>query len=366
MHFKQRCGMVGEEIDLLYQQLVEVMPELSRIAVALHEPENGTMHAFLKTSTSTDLLNHYSFPLADSPSLLALAQSGQSRIVDDLSLLPNQSFHTKMILEAGYQSSFTQPIYLGDELLGFVFFDSNKKYFFTEKIINQLTIYVRLIEAILVMDILPVRTLMGMINSARHVTALKDEETGKHITRVASYVEIIASELSKTRAISDEEIEYMWLYAPLHDIGKMAVPDEVLLKTESFNPDDYAAIQLHVTQGVKIIQEMLQDFGFSNLHHTDILLDIINYHHERWDGSGYPHKLKGDKIPLAGRIMAVADVLDALSSKRIYRDAFGLDYSLQYIAKERGQHFDPDCVDALFAAEDKIRQAFSDFKEHGF
>lgn len=364
--FKKRVCLISDEVDMIHQQLVEIMPGLSRISVALYEEESGVLHTFLQSSGFDGLLKHYAFPITQSPSLQALAKRGEYRVIDDLSSQSTQSFHSKSILAAGFQSSFTQPLFLGKDLLGFIFFDSNEKSFFEEPVIKQLSVYIRLIEAILVMDVLPVRTLMGMLNSARHVTALKDEETGKHITRVASYVEIIASELSKTHAISDEEIEYMRLYAPLHDIGKISVPDEVMLKTAPFNTDDYEIMKLHVVQGIKIIKQMLNDFGFSHVHHTDMLINIIQHHHEHWDGNGYPKGLVATEIPIEGRIMAVADVFDALSSNRVYRAPYSLDYSLDYIKKRRGLQFDPECVDALIAAEQKVRKTFKNFKERGF
>jgi len=364
-HFSRRKEFINDEVDLLYHKLLAFMPGLCRMAVALYESESGVLHTFLKSPPDSQLLNHYTIPLEQVPSLLALAESSQVRVIDNMELSRSDSFHSLEVLEYGVKSSYTVPMYLGTDLLGFVFFDSKQAGYFDEHVTDILDVYSKLVEAMLAMDILPVRALMGMITSSCRFTQLKDQETGEHITRVSSYVEIIASEMAQDRSIIDETIEYMWLYAPLHDIGKIGVPDHILLKQGQLSDEEMVIMRLHVTKGIKIIEQMIKDFNFEHMHHTDILLNMVATHHERWDGLGYPKRLKGEAIPLEGRIMAVADVFDAMSSTRIYRESYSLSETFSYIKAHRGKRFDPRCVDALLSQEDKIRKVYESFKERG-
>ena len=361
----KRKEQISQEVDLMYGQLKEAMPGLCRMAVALYEKESDVLHAFLRSPPSSTILTHYSELLSNVPSLLALAESSEPRIIDKTAASNSDTFHSQMLITAGVKSSFTVPLYLGDDLLGFVFFDASEEGYFSEKIIGQLSIYTRLIEALLVMDILPVKTLMGMVCTAQRLTAHKDPETGKHIGRVSAYVELIATELSSELDLSDEYVEYLWLYAPLHDIGKIAISDNVLLKSGALNKDEFTEMKRHVTQGIVMIEQIVGDFGFGSLHHIKLLKNMIAYHHERWDGKGYPKGVKGEDIPLEGRIMAVADVFDALSSSRVYREAFTMENTFEYITAHSGKRFDPKCVAAFLRKKDKVMEIYSQFKERG-
>ncbi len=363
--FSKRKELVNDEVSQLYLSLVEAMPGLCRMAVALYENESGVLHTFLKSPVESNLLTHYTVSLDEVPSLKLLAETGNSRVVDDIKSVGGDSFHSQEVSENGIRSSYTVPIFLGTELLGFVFFDSNEEAYFSENIVNTLAVYVKLIEALLALDILPVRALMGMISSSRRLTELKDRDTGKHIARVASYVEMIATELAMDMPILDEVIEYMWLYAPLHDLGKIGVPDDVLLKPERLDETEFNAMKKHVQLGVDIMTQILEDFKFQHLHHTDILKNMISTHHERWDGLGYPNGLSGEDIPLEGRILAVADVFDAMSSSRVYRERYSLDETFNYIESHAGRRFDPKCVAVFLAQREKVVDVYHRFQERG-
>ncbi|WP_158660954.1 HD-GYP domain-containing protein [Thiomicrorhabdus sp. Milos-T2] len=364
----KRKEQIREEVDLMFEQLRRQLPGLCRIAVALYEEDSDILHSFLKSPAQSKVFTHYSEFLSKVPSLKALADDGEPRIISELvepDCAESHSYHRQELSSVGIKSSYTVPMYLGESFLGFVFFDADQTDYFSEDVIAQLSIYTRLIEALLVMDILPVKTLMGMVSSTKRITGFKDDETGKHIGRVSSYVELIATELSKVLNLSDEFIEYVWLYAPLHDIGKIGVADAVLLKPESLNPEEYEQMKLHVNLGFEMIEQIIEDFDFGSLHHISILRNVIACHHERWDGKGYPKGLKGEEIPLEGRIMAVGDVFDALSSSRVYRNAFTLEDTFEYIVAQRGRKFDPQCVDAFINQKERVIAIYKKFKERG-
>ncbi len=187
----------------------------------------------------------------------------------------------------------------------------------------------------------------------------RDNETGNHLRRTQNYVRALAQRLSRhpkfAAELSDEVIEMLFKSAPLHDVGKVAIPDAILLKPGKLDPREWEIMKQHAKYGRDAIasaEDSLRDAGRSFLCYAR---EIAYSHHERWDGSGYPQRLKGEQIPLSARLMAVADVYDALISRRVYKPAFPHDQAVQMIAAERGAHFDPDVVDAFVAITDHVQ-----------
>jgi len=172
----------------------------------------------------------------------------------------------------------------------------------------------------------------------------RDDDTGQHIRRVSMYCETIA----RTLGHPHEFTQLMLFASPMHDIGKLAIPDAILAKPGKLTDEERRVMQQHTLKGAEILQG-----GRNEL--LSVAERIARSHHERWDGKGYPYGLSGDKIPLEGRMTAVADVFDALVSKRVYKPAFTVDRSLNIIAEERGNHFDPQMVDAFNFALDEIK-----------
>ena len=187
----------------------------------------------------------------------------------------------------------------------------------------------------------------------RLVTATehRDAETGAHIRRIGLYSEIIAEELG-WGADAAEEIR---LAAPMHDVGKIGIPDHILLKPGSLTQQEFSVIESHTTMGAAIL-------AGSPIPLLRLACEIALTHHERWDGSGYPEGLVGDQIPEAGRIVAIADVYDALVHTRIYRPALPEDHALVIMEGARGHHFDPEVFDTFLAVLPELREVR---QEHG-
>ena len=164
----------------------------------------------------------------------------------------------------------------------------------------------------------------------------RDPETGAHIQRMAHYSRLIAAELG----LSEEEQEHILNAAPMHDIGKVGTPDTILLKPGRLNQEEMEVMRQHALIGYNILKS-------SETRMLQLAAEIAYSHHERFDGTGYPNALKGDAIPLAGRIVAVADVFDALTNVRPYKTAWSLDAARNFLVENSGSHFDPQCVDAL-------------------
>lgn len=191
--------------------------------------------------------------------------------------------------------------------------------------------------------------LRGALNTARHLTHQRDEETASHLIRMSHYAELIAIGLAETRDISDEYIEFILQYSPLHDIGKIGVSDDLLLKPGRLTDEEFEQIKLHVDKGVEIVDTIINEFDLGHLAHIGVLRNLVGNHHERFDGTGYPNGLKGEAIPLEGRIVAIADVLDALTSPRPYKKPWSFDDAIAYIESQAGKQFDPACVVVLLA-----------------
>uniref|UniRef100_B8DR06 Metal dependent phosphohydrolase n=1 Tax=Nitratidesulfovibrio vulgaris (strain DSM 19637 / Miyazaki F) TaxID=883 RepID=B8DR06_NITV9 len=195
------------------------------------------------------------------------------------------------------------------------------------------------------------RSYLDTLNRLTLAAAYKDDDTGDHILRMAFYSEGIAAALG----MHADGLRDLRVAAPMHDVGKIGTPDAILLKPGRLTPEEFTVMQQHAVIGEKILSA-------SASRVVRIAATIAGTHHERWDGSGYPRGLSGEGIPLEGRIVAVADVFDALTSKRPYKPAFELDKALGIMREGRGTHFDPRPLDAfleiakdLWDARDGVR-----------
>ena len=190
------------------------------------------------------------------------------------------------------------------------------------------------------------------IRAWAHLAETRDNETGNHIQRTQGYVGLLATRLAQqprfAAIIDPSYIELLTRSAPLHDIGKVGIPDAILLKPGKLTPDEWTIMKTHTLLGSEAITRAERDIDATAEFLTPAK-EIVRWHHERWDGSGYPDGLAGDAIPLSARIMALADVFDALISRRVYKDAIPFASVRKIIAEERGRQFDPDITDVFLA-----------------
>ncbi len=191
----------------------------------------------------------------------------------------------------------------------------------------------------------------GMIRFMAEVVENRDDNTGGHIRRTADYVERIAKELKRkgkySDILTDRYMSDMVVAAPLHDIGKIHIPDAVLNKPGKLTDEEFEIMKTHTTAGEELLKHAKAELGESG--YLNMAVEMAAYHHEKWDGKGYPYGISGGKIPLCARIMAVADVFDALTSKRCYKSAMPMEKAYAIIREESGTHFDPVVVEAFFA-----------------
>ncbi len=197
-------------------------------------------------------------------------------------------------------------------------------------------------------------TRLEIIRRLGRAAEYRDNNTGQHIMRMSKYSEALA----RAAGLSDGDAEMLLNASPMHDIGKIGIPDRILLKATSLDPEEKRLMETHTTIGAELLS-----------HHPSELMQMARVialtHHERWDGSGYPHKLRGDEIPLPGRIVALCDVFDALTTKRPYKEAFSVERSLAYLRDNTGRHFDPSLVERFLAILPEILEIMQQHPEPG-
>jgi len=197
----------------------------------------------------------------------------------------------------------------------------------------------------------------------------RDEETGEHLERMREYCKILSQKLGsidKFSSVIDEKfVDDIYAASPLHDIGKVGIPDNILLKPGKLTSEEWVIMKSHTTIGVKTLLEVDKQHPGNNF--IEMGINIAGGHHEKWDGSGYPQGLAGEDIPLAARILALGDVYDALTSKRCYKEAFPHARSKKIIVESSGTHFDPDVVTAFLETEEefmRVRDLYQDSEEN--
>ncbi len=273
-----------------------------------------------------------------------------NNILEDYQNNPN-SEAMSLIIKEGIRSNMSIPLIINNDVFGVVFFSSKNENHFSQENYDFAESLLYEITGVLNRSYLMKVFIIRMTNTIARLVDKKDIETGVHINRMVKYSTLIAYNLSKMK-ISTHEVDNKMVLAiernaAIHDIGKVATPDIILKKPGKLTKEEFEIMKDHAAVGGDIFKEInkeLDQFELSYYHTAEV---IARYHHEKWDGSGYPEALKAYEIPLEARIVAVADVFDALSSKRVYKEAFGFEESLQYIREQSGKHFDPIVIKAF-------------------
>ncbi len=338
---------------------------IERIAVVSYEAQTDRLKTFVHSSGGDEPLSFYESRLAASSSLSQIAATRKPRVVQDLGVAYGRRSgeHSLRIRGTGYAASYTMPVINHGTLAGFLFFNSRTPWVFTTPVLDYLNLVGHVLSLMVVNELVCVGTLLSAVRTITHIAQCRDFETGSHLERMAHYSRVIALAVAPQRQRDDAFVEHVFRFAPLHDIGKIAVPDDLLQKPGRLTDEEFKAIQAHTVKGVEIIDTMLDQFGLSGVPHTDMLRNIALHHHETPDGLGYPHGLAGEDIPLEARICAVADVFDALTSKRPYKDAWSNEQAFELLQRQAGPKFDPDCVAALLAQREEVARIQAEFGE---
>lgn len=356
-----------EKLNVAHEAIRQQFPFISRIAVTLYDAETRVLKTYLHTGDE-GILENYQETIDNAPSLKKLLDEGLPRVINNMltsSESEHDNKHTRRIARAGYKASYTLPIFNEGEFLGFIFFNSLEPDVFTASTLHQIDVFGHMISLMIINELSAINTLSAAVKTTSNITHCRDPETGSHLDRMSRYSRLIASSIASKYNLDDDYIEHIFMFSPLHDIGKIAIPDDILLKPDVLNSEESNVMKTHTIKGREMIDNLVNNFGLSDISHIDILRNIAEYHHEAVNGSGYPEGKIQNEIPLEARIVAVADVFDALTSSRPYKQAWSNQEAIIVLKDLAGEKLDSDCVNALIDNMDeveKIQQLFIEDK----
>ncbi len=357
---------LSEKLEYVHGFLKRRFGFIDRISVAIYDQKTDLLKTFLYSSNDEYPLVLYSAKLADSASMQEILKVGRPRVVNDLDIFSNvQAEHARRIAALKYKSSYTMPMFLNGEFFGFLFFNSHLKDVFDEATLHFLDMVGHFISLLVIHDISTTRSLYAIVKTAANITLHRDAETGAHLDRMSNYARLIAKEVAKKYQLNDELVEHIFLFSPLHDIGKIGIADSILLKPEKLTEAEFDTMKTHASKGGEIIDMLLKNLGLDEFPHAEILSNIARYHHEAINGSGY-NGMMDEEIPIEAKIVAVADVFDALTSVRPYKQAWSNDRAFDFLESMAGTKFDIDCVAALINCRDEVELIQKKFTEDSF
>lgn len=358
-------------LDKIFNSFSEYVP-YTYIGVALIEDNNRlirTCYAVSRNEHENLVKRMIGFKAEiDSTSLGRLLKDNKARLINDLEEYvkgENIREYNKILLEEGIRSSITFPLINHNQPVGIIFFSSSKKNVYKQEHIEFLKIVANSIMLSLEEDILMEDMVISSTLALAVLTEERDPETGEHLNRMKIYSRMLAEYLSKEDKYKDiidiTYINSIERFSPLHDIGKVAIRDDILLKPGKLTEEEFKIMKTHTTYGGKVLRLADENLKKRGRSIFALGIEIAEGHHEWWNGTGYPYGRKGEEIPLSARIVAIADVLDALTSKRPYKKAFSFEDSIEIIAKDAGTHFDPYITEVFFKNIGKFKSRYKRF-----
>ena len=306
----------------------------------------------------------------DETSLGKLIETGNPRIINDLQQYtlgkPTKSYN-QIIMNAGIRASITLPLIVSGKPVGIIFFSSINKNVYHEGHLNFLETIANSIAISFYQNTYIDNIIYSSVLVLAKLAEARDTDTGEHLDRIKTYSRIIAEILHENDTyateVSLEFINNIERYSPLHDIGKVGIPDSILQKPGKLSIGEYEEMKKHALYGAEVLRYAERNMEGQGHSLFGLGIEIAEGHHENWDGSGYPHGKKGPEIPLSARIVAIADVFDALTSRRPYKKAYSFEESMDIIYEGKNKQFDPNIVDLVMANKYRLKKAYSFYKK---
>lgn len=285
-------------------------------------------------------------------SMEPILHKGEPRIISNLEQFtknPNSNYN-RILLDAGVKSSITLPLWLEGRPIGIIFFSSVEPGIYRQEHLSTLQILANSIATSLNKNIYIDRLLYSSVLGLAKLAESRDGDTGDHLGRMKQYSRMIAQLLMDEEVYPEatyELVRGVERFSPMHDIGKVGVPDLVLQKPGKLTTEEFEEMKQHPIYGADVLRAAQAGVAAHQPRLFATGIEIAESHHEWWDGSGYPYGLQGEQIPLSARVVAVADVFDALTSKRVYKDGYSFEDAFNMLLEGSGSHFDPAIIDCL-------------------
>jgi HD-GYP domain-containing protein (c-di-GMP phosphodiesterase class II) len=358
---------LSDKLCLLHQALRQNHPFIDRVSIAIYDAKLDMLKTLAWSSDGPSPLTHYQYRLSEASSLMEILEKGRPRVVNDMDIFSSGSrTHTRALANSGFGASYTLPMYRDGNFMGFIFFNSFEKGVFSEAVLNELDMVGHMLSLMVSCEKQVLDTLQAAVRSAMSFTHHRDPETAEHIDRMSRYSRLIARELAPQYGFDDQFVEHVFLFSPLHDLGKIAIPDRILLKPGRLTDEEFELMKTHADKGRDMIDALLANFGLDAIGYVDMLRNIACHHHEAYNGSGYPQGLKAENIPIEARIVAVADVFDALTSERPYKKAWDNERAFRALRDMAGVTLDRRCVEVLIDRREEVEQIQQRFRENRF
>lgn len=344
-----QLNSLHHELNDLHARVMEKIPSLDRIAVVAYDQKTDLLQTYAESSQTLDIFSHHEFPLSQCKVLKQCADNSEPRVIDDIPKeYLSDSVHSNWLIDQGFLSSYTVPIYNFQHFIGFVFFNSREKELFSESVQQELLPFCDLISFIVNAEYSLLHAIVASAELTKELSPGYKNESKEHMERISCYAKVIAKDVAPLYQLDDEMIETIHLFSRLHDIGKAALPTDLLLKPDSLESDEKSKMKNHIADGIALVDTIIQNLG-SPIHPcVETLKNIIACHQEFLDGSGYPNGLCHDEIPVSARIITVANIFDALTSHRPYKQACSVSAAMLELEKMvHSGKLDSNCVCAL-------------------
>jgi HD-GYP domain-containing protein (c-di-GMP phosphodiesterase class II) len=354
---------IAEKLAAIHQVINTQYPGISRLATAIHDSITDEIQLLAISGNSSETTLRQAIKVGEISALSDILSHGKGQVIEDHELFSEQG--NKVIADAN-GASYTFPILHNEVFYGFVFFSAAEQSYFKAEALHQLDVFGHLVSLLFVNEIQIINTLRASVRTIQQITHQRDPETGDHLERMSHYARLIAETLADRYQLNEDLIEHIFLFATLHDIGKISVPDHILMKRGKLSEEEYQQIRSHPSKGREIIDLLETNFGRDIFAHIDLLRNIVEYHHEAVNGNGYPYGMEGVEIPIESRIVAVADVFDALTSDRPYKVAWSNEDAFRKIRSLSATQLDHDCVEALISNRDRILEIQKKFEQNPY
>lgn len=338
----------------VHARIRRIDPAIGRISFVLHDRASDQLRTYLSHDPEAPERRFDPRTLASLPSLIALQARREARVIDDLAEeLDPSSGHNRWLLAQGWRSCLTLPLLRRGRLLGFLFVDAVRPAVFGPATLERLQPHLDLLLLRISDQLGSMADLHATLELVVEISALRDPQTGHHLARVAQYSRLIAADLQASLGLPEDYPTLLFRFAALHDVGKVGIPDRILLKPGLLDDEERAVMRTHVVIGLALIERVIRALHLDQDPAVQVLRQVVAHHHEYLDGSGYPEGLAGGDVSLAGRVVAVADIYDSLTQARPYKSAFADDHAAAILRSmvEAGK-LDGRCVEALLRAQE--------------